>query len=40
MDFSTFTVNTAAATPEPFTAVLTFGGLAGLALLRRKRAAA
>ncbi|HXN45391.1 MAG TPA: hypothetical protein VN893_02045 [Bryobacteraceae bacterium] len=40
MDFSTLTVNAAAPTPEPFTAVITMGGLAALALLRRKRAAA
>ncbi len=40
MDFSTLTVNTAAATPEPSTAVILMGGLAGLALLRRKRTAA
>ena len=40
MDFSTLTVNTAAATPEPLTAAFMIGGLAGLALLRRKRKAA
>ena len=40
MDFSTLTVNTAAATPEPITAVIMIGGLAGLALLRRRRTAA